>query len=81
MLHIHHHHHHLSSVAGTIGQFVADVPSRLSLTPHQKTKRKLPYLYVILKVIYYIDYGKEIQDFHNLIQRSQIYYINRSVSR
>jgi hypothetical protein len=34
LLHI----HHLSSGAGTIGQLVADVPSGLSLTPHQETK-------------------------------------------
>jgi hypothetical protein len=33
--------HHLSSGAGTIGQVVADVPSRLSLTPPQETKKKL----------------------------------------
>jgi hypothetical protein len=36
LLHI----HHLSSGAGTIGQTVADVPSRLSLTPPEKTKKK-----------------------------------------
>jgi hypothetical protein len=40
LLHIHHHRHHLSSVAGTIGQLVADVPSGLSLTPPQETKLK-----------------------------------------
>jgi hypothetical protein len=32
--------HHLSSGAGTIGQLVADVPSGLSLTPPQETKKK-----------------------------------------
>jgi hypothetical protein len=37
LLHIH---HHLSSGAGTIGQLVADVPSGLSLTPPQETKKK-----------------------------------------
>jgi hypothetical protein len=37
LLHIH---HHLSSGAGTIGQIVADVPSGLSLTPPQETKKK-----------------------------------------
>jgi hypothetical protein len=37
MLHIH---HHLSSGAGTIGYYVADVPSVLSLTPPQETKKK-----------------------------------------
>jgi hypothetical protein len=31
---------HLSSGAGTIGQLVADVPSGLSLTPPQETKKK-----------------------------------------
>jgi hypothetical protein len=31
---------HLSSEAGTIGQVVADVPSGLSLTPPQETKKK-----------------------------------------
>jgi hypothetical protein len=35
-----HSHHHLSSGAGTIGQLVADVPSGLSLTPPQETKKK-----------------------------------------
>jgi hypothetical protein len=34
------HTHHLSSRTGTIGQFVADVPSGFSLTPPQETKRK-----------------------------------------
>jgi hypothetical protein len=33
------HAHHLSSGADTIGQLVADVPSGLSLTPLQKTKK------------------------------------------
>jgi hypothetical protein len=37
LLHIH---HHLSSGAVTVGQLVADVPSGLSLTPHQETKKK-----------------------------------------
>jgi hypothetical protein len=37
LLHIH---HHLSSGAGTTGQLVADVPSGLSLTPPQETKKK-----------------------------------------
>jgi hypothetical protein len=40
LLHIHHHHHHLSSGAGTIGQLLAAVPSGLSLTPPQETKKK-----------------------------------------
>jgi hypothetical protein len=34
------HTHHLSSRAGTIGQLVTDVPSGLSLTPSQETKKK-----------------------------------------
>jgi hypothetical protein len=34
------HTHHLSSGAGTIGQIVADIPSGLSLTPPQETKKK-----------------------------------------
>jgi hypothetical protein len=34
-----HIHHHLSSGAGTIGQLLADVPSGLSLTPPQETKK------------------------------------------
>jgi hypothetical protein len=34
------HTHHLPSGAGTIGQLVADVPSGLSLTPPQETKKK-----------------------------------------
>jgi hypothetical protein len=34
------HTHHLSSGAATIGQFVANVPSGLSLTPPQETKKK-----------------------------------------
>jgi hypothetical protein len=33
------HTHHLSSGAATIGQLVADVPSGLSLTPPQQTKK------------------------------------------
>jgi hypothetical protein len=37
LLHIHH--HHLSSGAGTIGQLAADVPSGLSLTTSQETKK------------------------------------------
>jgi Icc-related predicted phosphoesterase len=35
-------HHHLSSGADTIGQLVANVPSGLSLTQPQETKKKLP---------------------------------------
>jgi hypothetical protein len=34
-------HHHLLSEAGTIGQTVGDVPSGLSLTPPQETKKKI----------------------------------------
>jgi hypothetical protein len=34
-------HLRLSSGAGTAGQIVADVPSGLSLTPPQETKKKL----------------------------------------
>jgi hypothetical protein len=34
------HTHNLSSGAGTIGQILADVPSGLSLTPPQETKKK-----------------------------------------
>jgi hypothetical protein len=37
LLHIH---HHLSSGAGTISQLVAVIPSGLSLTPPQETKKK-----------------------------------------
>jgi hypothetical protein len=33
------HTHHLSSGVGTIGKTVADVPSGLSLTPPQETKK------------------------------------------
>jgi hypothetical protein len=33
-------HTHLSSGTGTVGQLVADVPSGLSLTPPQETKKK-----------------------------------------
>jgi hypothetical protein len=36
-----HFHHYLSSGTGTIGQLVADVPSGLSLTPHQENKKNL----------------------------------------
>jgi hypothetical protein len=39
------HTHHLSSGAGTIGQLVADVPSGLSLTPPQETKKKTKVIY------------------------------------
>jgi hypothetical protein len=38
MFHIH---HHPSSGAGAVGQLVADVPSGLSLTPPQVTKKKV----------------------------------------
>jgi hypothetical protein len=38
------HTHHLSSGAGTIGELVADVPSGLSLTPPQETKKILHLL-------------------------------------
>jgi hypothetical protein len=34
------HIHHLSFGAGTIGQILADVPSGLSFTPPQETKKK-----------------------------------------
>jgi hypothetical protein len=37
---LHNHHHHLTSVAGTIGQTEADVPSGFSFTPPQETKKK-----------------------------------------
>jgi hypothetical protein len=37
---LHTHTHHLSSGAGIIGQILADVPSGLSLTPPQETKKK-----------------------------------------
>jgi hypothetical protein len=33
-------HTHLISGTGTIGQLVADVPSKLSLTPPQETKKE-----------------------------------------
>jgi hypothetical protein len=36
LLHIH---HHLSSESGTIGEIVADLPSRLVLTPPQETRK------------------------------------------
>jgi hypothetical protein len=38
-------HTHLSSVANTTGQLVADVPSGLSLTQPQKTKKKIDFVY------------------------------------
>jgi hypothetical protein len=34
-----HTYHHLSSMAGTVGQLEADVPSGLSLTPPKETKK------------------------------------------
>jgi hypothetical protein len=37
------HTHHLPLGAGTIGQLVVDVPSVLSLTPTQETKKKYTY--------------------------------------
>jgi hypothetical protein len=40
-------HTHLSSGAGTIGQFVTDVPSGLSLTPPQENKKIIVYIYVL----------------------------------
>jgi hypothetical protein len=41
LLHIY---HHLSSGAGTVGRLVADVPSGLSVTTPQETKKKKSYL-------------------------------------
>jgi hypothetical protein len=41
------HTHHLSSGAGTIGQLVADVPSGLSLTPTQETKKKKNFIHIV----------------------------------
>jgi hypothetical protein len=38
LLHIH---HHLSSGAGIIGQLVADIPTELSLTPPNETKKNI----------------------------------------
>jgi hypothetical protein len=35
------HTQHLTSGAGAVGQLMADVPSGLSLTPPQETKKKL----------------------------------------
>jgi hypothetical protein len=43
------HNHRLSSEAGTIGQIVAEVPSGLSFTPPQETKKKLLILIKITK--------------------------------
>jgi hypothetical protein len=40
-----HSHHHLSSRAGTIGQLVDDMPSGLSLTPPQETKKLISPFY------------------------------------
>jgi hypothetical protein len=37
------HTHHLSSVAGTIGQIVADVPSGLTVSPHSQETKKNNY--------------------------------------
>jgi hypothetical protein len=37
-------HSYLSSVAGTVGQLVVDVPSGLSLTPPQEIKKGKLYL-------------------------------------
>jgi hypothetical protein len=39
------HAHHLSSVAGTIGQRVADVPSEHSLTPPHETIKKFQTIF------------------------------------
>jgi hypothetical protein len=36
------HTHHLSSGVGTTGQLVGNVPSRLTLTQHQETKKEVP---------------------------------------
>jgi hypothetical protein len=38
LLHVH---HHLSSGAATVGQLMADIPSGLSVTPAQETKKKI----------------------------------------
>jgi hypothetical protein len=48
LLHIH---HHISSEAGKIGQFVADVPSEFSLTDTKKLKKLTNYYWIIIIVI------------------------------
>jgi hypothetical protein len=45
------HTHHLSSGAVTIGQLVADVPSELSLTPPQETKKNFYSWHSIAKYL------------------------------
>jgi hypothetical protein len=49
LLHIH---DHLSSGAGTTGQLVADVPSGLSLTPSQETKKKTSRVNITCSLLY-----------------------------
>jgi hypothetical protein len=44
------HTHHLSSDAGTVGQLMVDVPSGLSLTPPQETKKYSWTLQVFITV-------------------------------
>jgi hypothetical protein len=49
------HNHHMSSGAGTIGQLVADVPSGLSLTPNQETKKKVwRRIVLVLKLLFIV---------------------------
>jgi hypothetical protein len=57
LLHIH---HHLSSGAVTTGQTVADVPSGLSLTPPQETKKRITYpLHItLLNLIILLTFGE-----------------------
>jgi hypothetical protein len=56
------HIHHLSSRAGTIGQFVADVPSGLSLTPPQEIKKKLPLVSVCGEIRKNFSYGEHLDE-------------------
>jgi hypothetical protein len=44
LLHI----HHVSYGAGTVDQLVADVPSRLGLTPPNETKKKQTIMQLVL---------------------------------
>jgi hypothetical protein len=59
--HHHHHHHHPLSGTGTIVQRVADVPSGLSLTPPQETKK----IAIVVVVIVYktsLDTRSQVKD-------------------
>jgi hypothetical protein len=59
-----HIYHHLSSMAGTIGQLVADVPNGSKLTPLHETKRKQKAVSVFPSVSVFQNYVLLVEAVH-----------------